>query len=92
MHALCRNLAPLENTDEKNNTKILKGENLREIEKDGFGEKAKKTEVKKEGESRYNCCLCYKTQLSYVINQFQSKALYHTCLILKRPILHCIYI
>lgn len=49
MHALGRSLAPLENTDEKKNTKTLKGENLREIEKDGFGEKARKTEVKKRG-------------------------------------------
>ncbi len=64
MHALCRNLAPLENTDEKKNTKILKGENLREIEKDGFGEKSKEDWSKKEGERRYNCCLCYKKQLS----------------------------
>ncbi len=60
MHALCRNLVPLENTDEKKNTKILKGENLREIEKDGFGEKSKEDWSKKEGERRYNCCLCYK--------------------------------
>lgn len=81
-HALGRNLATLENTDEKKNTKILKGENLRETEKGGFGEKAKTTEVKKRVKAGINVVYAiYKNQLPYVINQFKSKALYHTCFI-----------